>query len=162
MLKILFRISYNSKKKNSLRKKNELRIDPIFILQNLNEKTVCAGGLSWSLFLVLPLASWLTQGMKRQNALTKFYTCKTGIIMLFCFLSGSEMCGWKELYKNCYLFLLPKPGETSFLTEWCLILEVYVQYPGSNWRGASSAESCGLHSVVHNCLYFGFQWWKWW
>lgn len=138
-----------------------MRIDAIFILQNLNEKTVWAGGLSWSLF-GFALAPWLTQGMKRQSALTNFHTHKTGIMMLFWFLRCSEMCGWKQLYKSCYLFLLPRLVETAFFTEWHLILDVYVQHPGSSWRAASSAEFCGLHSLVHSLLYFGFQRWKWW
>lgn len=92
-----------------------MRLDTIFILQNLNEKIVSARGLSWSLLLVLPLASWLTWGTKRQNDLPKFHTHKTGIMMLFCFLKCSEICGWKELYKSCYHYFLPRLGGTTIL-----------------------------------------------
>lgn len=89
------------------------------MLQNLNEKTAWASGLSWFLFLVLPLASWLIWGTKRQNDLLKFHTHKTGIMMLFCFLKCSEICGWKELSKTCYYYFLPGLDETAIL--WWMI-----------------------------------------
>lgn len=104
-----------------------------------------ACGLSWSLFLVLPLASWLIRGTERQNDLPRFHTHKTGIMMLFCFLKYSVICGWKELCKNytCYYCSLPRLGETAPLCCMAHDVSSVLVVPCTGWAAASSAQCCG-------------------